>query len=84
MKHTPGPWIQTELSYRIEAANQDLITEVGSNNPADARLISAAPELLETLELVEKWMKKSNYHIHCTNTYFRVIGAIRKATGGAE
>ncbi len=69
-KHTPGPWELVEGSYSAhccfdwsilppegtenEESFRDSIAEVLSGNKADARLISAAPELFDLLvELLE-------------------------------
>lgn len=57
-KHTPGPWImnndQTEVGIgklSIEAANEYFIAQVdeGMNQQANAKLIAAAPDLLQLL-----------------------------------
>ena len=59
-KHTPGPWDMDEGDYGIyQIETSDQIAEVFSHHPdeelkANARLIAAAPELLEALrELLE-------------------------------
>lgn len=53
-KHTPGPWITTAAGgwdAVCEAANvNSLICRLVLNEPANAALISAAPELLEALD----------------------------------
>jgi hypothetical protein len=62
-KYTPGPWSLLEVEGKLcpaGAGNLSLLTiveEDGTNfaaiyHPADARLIVAAPDLLEALELV--------------------------------
>ena len=60
-KHTPGPWrYNIETGYRkidvVTAENANLIAELpfsGSMAPeANARLIAAAPDMLEALEAV--------------------------------
>jgi hypothetical protein len=62
MSHTPGPWLTTEstehwgrVNVTIQAAftANDIATAWQGNtetNRANARLIAAAPELLEALE----------------------------------
>jgi hypothetical protein len=67
-KHTPGPW---ELAWEqgkhgvvASAAGGKLVAIIGNNTPddgnepirlANARLIAAAPELLEAAKLVLAW-----------------------------
>jgi hypothetical protein len=50
IKHTPGPWTMTRahLPYLILDAFGGLVAD--TYDEADARLIAAAPELLEALE----------------------------------
>jgi hypothetical protein len=67
MSHTPGPWLTTEstehwgrVNVTIQAAftANDIATAWQGNtetNRANARLIAAAPELLEALEIVKQW-----------------------------
>jgi hypothetical protein len=64
MSHTPGPWLTTEstehwgrVNVTIQAAftANDIATAWQGNtetNRANARLIAAAPELLDALELI--------------------------------
>ena len=66
MSHTPGPWLTTEstehwgrVNVTIQAAftANDIATAWQGNtdtNRANARLIAAAPELLEALETLER------------------------------
>lgn len=64
-KHTPGPWEQVADSIKSRTADCVVVRlpaqtdRVGDESPeqiarwdADARLIAAAPELLEALELI--------------------------------
>lgn len=68
IEHTPGPWTQER---RGQFANQYTLGAPGTGlvgyflaaphatteeNEANARIIAAAPELLEALELVERFM----------------------------
>lgn len=97
-QHTPGPWKQEYQTYEDGAhtcvANQDgdWIADCGKeSNPeseANARLIAAAPELLEALKeaqkllhpLVMKMKIKDHFHEH--NVLANVIvKAIEKAEG---
>lgn len=50
-KHTPGPWILENDCIRTyaESVNDELYLDL-PKNPADARLIAAAPEMLEALK----------------------------------
>ena len=93
-KHTPGPWYATGKLTRYVEARIDggLIQEVAACGPtkadggygpqqeANARLIAAAPELLEALtDCVE--------HMHWTQpqgeaALKKAKAAIAKATGG--
>lgn len=52
-KHTPGPWKIQEAFNRIETDREIIATVDGwelGNGKANARLIAAAPELLQALE----------------------------------
>jgi len=55
MKHTPGPW-RVDYATGIRGADEKVVAYVLSDasiDPApDARLIAAAPELLEALEML--------------------------------
>ena len=96
-QHTPGPWkfhlgrgasprfhIQTSAGYQIAST-----PEVGSYAPeseqrdANARLIAAAPELLEALQTICESFKchHEDYDIH--EGYQRAKAAIAKAGGAA-
>lgn len=94
MKHTPGPWkivggnVIVTLAYT--APNLASVEVKGSPNSklvqANARLISAAPELLENFEkairLIEHIQEKHGLVYECTiRDGYKLIA---KATGGAE
>ena len=55
-KHTPGPWKQGYapgmggMPAIIADANNTVLAEMFSDNPANAKLIAAAPEMLEALK----------------------------------
>jgi hypothetical protein len=59
MSHTPGPWTEVRihgdnLDYYMIAADDSPTNSVATRiwEPADARLIAAAPDLLRALELL--------------------------------
>ena len=64
--HTPGPWVAltenrpdaiVKLSHGGEILVGDLIY-ADENNTANARLIAAAPELLEEMKMLREALKK--------------------------
>ena len=65
LKHTPGPWVIhgnfTEIHPHDDPDGNQVIADVDpdcemSNREANARLIAAAPDLLEALEaMVTTW-----------------------------
>ena len=62
-KHTPGPWKTTKESTRnqfvtdtkIRSADDSVVCVLHCNGEANARLIAAAPEMLEALEYIVAW-----------------------------
>ena len=90
-KHTPGPWEArgpgTERAW-ISAGPIDIACTravKGHDHAANARLIAAAPELLEAAKKVKQWMYI--YGVidanspEDTDAWDAVTGAIAKATG---
>lgn len=90
-KHTPGPWFTKREGFStvyIEARiGGGMLQEVAACGPteagqeqqeANARLIAAAPELLEALQEA-KHMFAGEYPGHPTTE--RIFAAIAKATG---
>lgn len=77
-KHTPGPW---HVSGKA-TINHPVRGWIASVSPVDraanARLIAAAPELLEALERVSRWQGKLSY-----DDWEQVDAAIAKARGEA-
>jgi len=51
-KHTPGPWVEFDgdICPANDIANVVIATLYQDTSDADARLIAAAPDLLEALE----------------------------------
>lgn len=82
-KHTPGPWhITVGAAYRqIEAVDGTLICFAASNNwanKANARLIAAAPDLLQALKAALTVLPDSVGDFD----YNAAVDAVAKATGG--
>lgn len=79
-KHTSGPWEWKSCSGFDYGSTSYWVPKVCTNidNEADARLIAAAPELLEALIS----FTKSEYikHQH-PKRYTKALAAITKATG---
>lgn len=74
-KHTPGPWIIGGIEsgmMSVDGSNGGEVT--GFVISADARLIAAAPDLLEALRLTRgQWIHSVNAEV--------CLAAIEKATG---
>ena len=75
-KHTPGPWEHND--YQIIAGETVIANctygDRNSNNANDARLIAAAPELLEALQYAIKQVPE-------LATVPGIAAAIAKTTG---
>ena len=86
-KHTPGPWtvVCDEIDCVSTAGDRpfmELTDEdyIHCNTEANARLIAAAPDLLEALEMLVSWEKTG---IPLSEVGFlRARSAIAKAKGG--
>lgn len=92
-KHTPGPWeakIDPELEqFFIRASNGDKVAHAAifKGRPierrsdleieSNARLIAAAPELLEALKAVQVAQRKGTY----ADAFALVDAAVKKAEG---
>lgn len=82
-KHTPGPWVVRETSTHVTVvgANGDALFHDDKRIPLvldDARLIAAAPELLEALNQAIAWIDGERTPI---NALAHARAAIAKATG---
>jgi len=86
MNHTPGPWEYEPSTKTIRAkpSNYWLATldswdgAIKHQNNANARLIAAAPELLEACQYVIKRAKNVNGKLF---PLLPILNAIRKAEG---
>jgi hypothetical protein len=89
-QHTPAPWkVNEELdSYVISDCSEEglFISRVWKhwhNSEANARLIAAAPELLEALENLMEWCAW-NVNVAHFPEYDIAFKVIAKATGKKE
>ena len=90
-KHTPGPWdvyVPDDLdgkTYGIDGADGSAVVYFGFDRTegirdiANARLIAAAPELLEALQTVKKMMDQEPVDFAIIDEV--IHQAITKATG---
>ncbi len=99
-KHTPGPWLTTEstehwgrVNVTVQAAftaNEIATAWQGTTdvNRANARLIAAAPDLLEALNQVmswiDNWSPEFAYEEEWPADRDKARAAIAKATGGEQ
>lgn len=96
MTHTPGPWEvngyaieavdETDPTWSIFIASVEDIDDEYGNTDANARLIAAAPELLEACEVAKAALKSlipgaTNVSAEGDTDYELICAAIRKAKG---
>lgn len=93
-KHAPGPWAYQEDSdaytHIVRGPGNRFICQLAQTPSAEieanARLIAAAPELLEALKDLIGWVP-GGVHFHTDapqKAVERASAAIAKATGGAQ
>jgi len=89
-RHTPGPWIplkgifwsvENEDGYRIASLVESENIGLPSNDDsqANAKLIAAAPDLLEALDRLTKWAEVMAEAQTCEHTGDHPISGARKA-----
>ena len=76
-KHTPGPWLRLGRSIGVGAGEIATVWELEGKAIANARLIAAAPDLLDALV-----MMLDAYEIPAVRD--RARAAIAKATGDTK
>ena len=83
--HTPGPWTAIDRSHvYTEGLQLVAVAQHGRSVEANARLIAAAPELLEALQaIVERVNGGSSYRMGA-DVDGLARAAIAKATGSAS
>jgi hypothetical protein len=83
MSYTPGPWKHRPSmygrQYRYVQIGKDADYTTGNVNAADARLISAAPDLYEALQEIVDATDTGWEHLDATFT--RARAALKKARG---
>lgn len=90
-KHTPGPWKAEKSNNCIAIVSGDYGYGVaktygtGKEDTLNARLIAAAPELLEALKLcipeLKEWMRNHGEDIGTLDVIKKAQAAIAKAEG---
>ncbi|MDI4088406.1 hypothetical protein QK428_03575 [Pseudomonas aeruginosa] len=95
MKHTPGPWhvggpnkctIYDKHGQRLANSFEGVMAtqRTDSECEANARLIAAAPELLEALQHIEEYWNRDSNEQAMTDALWHIIetaqAAIAKAT----
>ena len=85
VKHTPGPWKCIAVEGGWDGVSDEMgmvICKLVFNNPKNAALIAAAPELLEaayiTVRVCEMWQTGQ---LKETSAYKAAVAAIIKAEG---
>ena len=94
MKHTPGPWSVERRSaedVRIVDGNPNTtiatlgnwLPEFRAERDANARLISAAPDMFEALERTLSWLAsyQANAAMADNGPYMQARAALKKARG---
>lgn len=97
-KHTPGPYCLDDESDTAEGSRMILAPDgtklacttglyEDAEDIANARLLAAAPELLEALQYAEQWLadlqKRPGMRLSLQGAVDVARAAIAKATGGA-
>jgi len=85
---TPGPWVVIKadrgfiISANYGAYDVSVVRNVGNqDNEANARLIAAAPDLLEACKAVVKFWDSITEEDCVNNIHVQARAAIAKATG---
>jgi hypothetical protein len=86
-KHTPGPWKTVKPMHGHKT--KYLCVQVGEDEaystlemlPADAKLVAAAPDLLEALQLAKATIERLNRHNSANGTLDVIRAALSKADG---
>lgn len=94
IKHTPGPWLHNKEFHLYEPDAYSEISAGGFHDPetrsgfaitgmisdADAKLIAAAPELLENLIRIIDRIEENGFQKTFPSAYQRAKAVIKKVT----
>ena len=90
-KHTPGPWriaghcTNAAMIAGEESTGRDIaiVYDHHEGYEANARLISAAPEMLEALRMAKVWIEDTllDFDLTDNGTLEEIVKAITKAEG---
>lgn len=81
-KHTPGPWTEAKMGviadeFKVEGFKRPFICtfmqEEHPSTPANKRLIAAAPDLLEVLQMIKRVTPVTHLTRRCYSAMERVI-----------
>jgi hypothetical protein len=72
--HTPGPWVQDRYGSLVGSDSKQVVVwglgiahgQRNATAEANARLIAAAPELLEALKSIVGWIEEGGYGAEAT------------------
>ena len=81
-KHTPGPWNTSAYDGGwdcIRDGSGQIIAKLGANNPANADLIAAAPDMLAALKTAHHRMGNIGCDYDRDDDFKQVCDAIAKA-----
>ena len=84
-RHTPGPWVWNEWTWLDGADGKPVLEYAGCGshecevNEANARLIAAAPALVEALKPFAKLQLKPGWHDETPTAVLVTVGDIRRA-----
>lgn len=77
-QHTPGTWYRNHQGNTIRSETHGFVAGLNDVSPADARLMIAAPELLEALQMAMPHLEAAALKDNAT--YALARAAIAKAT----
>ena len=88
-KHTPGPWNTMVSGGSVWSSGGEWVCDPSDRHAyptdtqrANARLIAAAPDMLEALEAVVAWQDgDGDFNLHAIAAEEQVRAAIAKAKG---